>query len=385
MISLKGFLMTVTLLAALQGVIIGLLLFFSKRQRRSNRLLASLLWLMSLASFNLYFEYTGFYYSSSILALLHALIPMVIIMPIGPLIFFYVRSSIDPSFRLGKKERLHFIPTLLDLVPALIAIVFLAGASAGWLVRNPEPWGLAIDTYNIYADIPRFISLVAYVWLTARELRLHKATRTDMNRPIGEATFKWLQQFITLFSIFLIIWFFYLVPYVIPAYSNILLDLVGWYPVYIPLAILIYWLGIKGYLISNTIAFEEKRKTSSAILTETVVSKTLSSLEMAMTRDKYYLDAGLSLADLAAHIGVPSKVLSAVLNQRLQKSFTEYLNELRVGAFKKKIQESGLEHLTIAGIAFECGFNSQPSFQRVFKQVTGMSPSEFRRKTLSPS
>jgi AraC-like DNA-binding protein len=385
MISLKGFLMTVTLLAALQGVVIGFLLFYSKRQRRSNRLLASLLWLMSLASFNLYFEYIGFYYSSSILALIHALIPMVIIMPIGPLIFFYVRSSIDPSFKLGKKECLHFIPTLLDLVPALIAIVFLAGASAGWLVRNPEPWGLAIDTYNIYADIPRFISLVVYVWLTARELRLHKTTRTDTNRPISETTFKWLQQFITLFSIFLVIWFVYLVPYVIPAYSNILLGLVGWYPVYIPLAVLIYWLGIKGYLISHTVALEEKRKTSSGMLPETVVSKTLSSLELAMTRDKYYLDAGLSLADLAAHIGVPSKVLSTVLNQRLQKSFTEYLNELRVDAFKKKIQEPGLEHLTIAGIAFECGFNSQPSFQRVFKQVTGMSPSEFRRQTLSPS
>jgi len=42
-----------------------------------------------------------------------------------------------------------------------------------------------------------------------------------------------------------------------------------------------------------------------------------------------------------------------------------------------------MNNLTIAGIAFECGFNSQATFQRTFKELTGQSPSEFRKTALA--
>lgn len=63
------------------------------------------------------------------------------------------------------------------------------------------------------------------------------------------------------------------------------------------------------------------------------------------------------------------------------KSFNEFVNEYRVNAFKQEAMQPKMSHLTIAGIAFECGFNSQATFQRTFKQITGMSPSEFKSRT----
>ena len=98
-----------------------------------------------------------------------------------------------------------------------------------------------------------------------------------------------------------------------------------------------------------------------------------------MEEDKLYLNPNLSLHVLAQHTGLAQKNISAVLNQHLNKSFNEYVNKYRVGEFKKKILQPGLDHLTITGIAFECGFNSQATFQRTFKEFTGMSPTEFRK------
>src|SRR6185369_13295086 len=104
------------------------------------------------------------------------------------------------------------------------------------LKYNPAPWGLFIDDYNVYADTPRWLSLTIYVWLSFRMIRA--AGQNTGN----EVTTKWLRQFIIVFLVFQAIWLLYLIPYIIPAYSNKLLDAVDWYPVYIPLAIMIYWL-----------------------------------------------------------------------------------------------------------------------------------------------
>jgi AraC-like DNA-binding protein len=305
---------------------------------------------------------------------------MVIVMPMGPLIYFYVCSCLDASFRTDRKKRLHFLPVLIDLAPALIALVFFAGASLGWLIPNPEPWGIFIDEFNKYADIPRWLSMTIYVGLTAKKLHSYRLVQQGLLKGPDTPMYTWLRQFTNALLVFVGIWFLYMVPYVLPAYSNRLIDRVGWYPVYIPLAILIYWLGIKGYLVSQAAASLERKKRMGAVLPSELVDKTIASLKQAMDQEKRYLDPALNISTLAQHTGYPAKTLSIVLNQYIGKSFSEYLNEYRVSEFKQRIMEPGHGHLTITGIAFECGFNSQASFQRIFKQTTGMSPSEFRNK-----
>jgi AraC-like DNA-binding protein len=196
------------------------------------------------------------------------------------------------------------------------------------------------------------------------------------------ARFKWLQQFITVFLIFQVIWFIYLVPYVIPTYSDKLLNLVDWYPIYIPMAVMIYWLGIKGYLISYSAAETEKRKkVIGSELPDTVIQQTTHLLTKSMEEDRLYLNPSLNLDLVATHTGVPAKTISAVLNQHHQKSFNEWLNGYRIDEFKLRVQQKEqLEQMTLSAIAFECGFNSQATFQRIFKQSVGMTPSEYLKK-----
>ena len=377
MLSFQGFLNTIILLGTLQGFIVCSLLFYSKNNRPANRLLAKLIFLMSLASLNLYLNEIGITTLNGLTSTLDALIPMVIVMPMGPLVYFYIQSSLDPEFKMTKKQRLHFLPIVIDLVPSLTVIIFFAGVYSGMIRPNPAPWGIFIDDYNVYADIPRWLSITFYLGLSARHLAALKRKNNITNGRL--ISFKWMQQFVRIFLVFQVIWLLYLVPYVIPRYTDFMLDTFKWYPVYIPLAIMIYWLGIKGWLVSSHTAAAKKNGIIPSSLTTAMIEETALHLRKAMEKDKIYLNPNLNLSLLALHTGIAQKTISSVLNQHLQKSFNEFVNYYRVEAIKTKLQEEAAHNLTIAGVAMECGFNSQATFQRTFKDLTGMSPSEFRK------
>jgi AraC-like DNA-binding protein len=373
---LVTFFNTVILLGAIQGVIVSILLFRRKRHVQSECLLGFLILLMALASLNLYFYNTGIFDSTVLLRIIAAVVPLVIAMPMGPLTYFYIRSISEPSFILTRKHRLQFYSGFIDIVPQLTAIIFIAGVYLRLLNENPYPWGLFIDEYNKYADIPRWLSMTIYVWLSYTYINKEKEKGSTAD-PQKLAKLKWLQLFITVFLVFQAIWFIYLIPYVIPAYSNKLLDLVDWYPVYIPLAIMIYWLGIKGYIYTYTIPDPKKR---SMTLPDNIVRDTTALLRKTMEVNKAYLNPALNLDLVAAETGIPVKTISGVLNQHLNQSFTEWVNGYRIGEFKQRVRQGQLEQLTISAIASECGFNSQATFQRIFKQYTGMTPSEYLKK-----
>ena len=378
MASIFAFLNILVLLGALQGFIVSSLLFFSKKRLPANRILAALILLMSLACFKLYGANND-WFGSDILRFLTELMPLIIIMPFGPLIYFYVQASTNPAFKITKKQRRHFYPVIIDLVPTIAIVLFIAGLVFRVIKNHPQPVGIFIDNYNVYADIPRWASVTFYLWLSIRHLA--KLKDSSIQQP---ANIKWLHQMIRVFLVFQAVWLVYLVPYVIPKYSNKLLNAVDWYPLYIPLAAIIYWLGIKGYMMAAQSMNQEVKKASvqQLPLSASVVQQAIAALKHSMEVDALYLNSALNLDMVAQHTALPPKTISAVLNQHVSKSFNEFVNEYRVNAFIRKMQQPGMDNLTIAGIAFECGFNSQATFQRTFKQVTGMSPTEYRKTAL---
>jgi AraC-like DNA-binding protein len=362
------------LLGVLQGFIISGMLFFAKQNKRPNRLLASLILVITLACFNLYGNHTDYWFGSPILGFIFTVIPLIIPMFIGPIIYFYVQSSLDSNFIITKKPRRHFYPVIIDFVPTIAILIFLIGIITKLVKNNPGPWGAFIDDFQVYADIPRWVSISIYVYLSQKYLGAHKAKHpAGLN---GQAiNFKWLKQLVVAFIIFQSVWLVYLIPYVIPKYSNWMVDTFDWYPLYIPLVILIYWLGIKGYIVQA--GLKKKANGLSNILSEETILQTTATLIKSMETDRVFLNPELNLSILSHNTGIPQKTISAVLNQHLQKSFNEFINGYRVAAFKEKIGQPGMEQLTIAGVAAECGFNSQATFQRTFKEIEGMSPSAY--------
>lgn len=321
---------TIILLGTIQGFILSTLLFTTRKNKSASRLLAWLILLMSLASLNLVLSGWSLIHSNGVIATMYASIPLILIMPMGPLIYFYIRSSTASDFNIGRRQQLHFLLILIDLIPSFAVFIFYAGASAGWITPDARPWDRFIDHYNVYADIPRWISVSTYLLFSARYL--HQLQNTPAGNPSTQ--FRWLWLFIRVFLIFQIIWLNYLIPYVIPAYTNKMLDWFSWYPLYLPLAVLIYYMGIKGYLKAQ----QENSKAAgnpAILIPPEKIEPAIAEIQRAVETDQLFLNPKLSHTDFSQHTGLPPKLISSILNQRLQTNFNDFINSYRIELSKK--------------------------------------------------
>src|SRR6185437_10563614 len=70
--------------------------------------------------------------------------------------------------------------------------------------------------------------------------------------------------------------------------------------------------------------------------------------------------------------------LSRIINVALKKNFNDFVNEYRIREIISKMQEPANDRLTLVGIAFDCGFKSKTTFNRVFREMTGKSATEYK-------
>ena len=115
-------------------------------------------------------------------------------------------------------------------------------------------------------------------------------------------------------------------------------------------------------------------------LTEQEVKKYQAALSEAMDSNRIYLDPDLSLRSLSEQIKLHPNKLSWLLNEVVGMNFNEFVNKYRLEAFQALARQPDTNHLTILGLAYECGFNSKSVFNEFFKRTTGQTPSAWLRK-----
>jgi len=106
-------------------------------------------------------------------------------------------------------------------------------------------------------------------------------------------------------------------------------------------------------------------------------------LNLLMDVDKVYLDSELGLGQLAEKIEVSTNQLSMLLNDYIGKNFYDYINHFRVEEVKKRLKDPNYEKQTLSSIGGDCGFNSKSAFNRIFKNLTGKTPSEYQNMHLN--
>jgi AraC-like DNA-binding protein len=99
-----------------------------------------------------------------------------------------------------------------------------------------------------------------------------------------------------------------------------------------------------------------------------------------MKSQQPYLDPELSLAKLSHLMQVKPETLSEVLNSYLNQNFFDFVNKHRIDDFKVICLDKDNKHLSIMGLAYECGFNSKAAFYRAFNKFEGISPTAYISK-----
>eukprot|EP01133_Synstelium_polycarpum_P011778 gene11778-13738_t len=116
----------------------------------------------------------------------------------------------------------------------------------------------------------------------------------------------------------------------------------------------------------------------------TVERKTLykERLDALMVSEKPFKDKELSLTMLADKVEIKPGYLSQILNEDYRESFYTFINRYRIEESKRLLLDKRYQNYNILSIAYEAGFNSKSTFNKVFRESVGVSPSEYQKQPL---
>ena len=125
---------------------------------------------------------------------------------------------------------------------------------------------------------------------------------------------------------------------------------------------------------------QEIHKYEKSPLTVQTKNDILQRLEDLMIKEKMFLNSSITLGEIADKLSVVPRYLSQVINELKGQNFYDFVNSYRIEEAKKILSDPSHDDEKILAVLFESGFNSKSVFNTVFKKITGITPSEYRRK-----
>ena len=106
----------------------------------------------------------------------------------------------------------------------------------------------------------------------------------------------------------------------------------------------------------------------------------LEGLKALIEDEKFYKTEGLTIRSLAEKLGVKEYKLRQAINQKLgYRNFNDFLNHYRIKDACGQLSDPSQKEMTVLEIAYALGYNSLAPFNKAFKKITGMTPTEWRR------
>ncbi|WP_299530497.1 AraC family transcriptional regulator [Ulvibacterium sp.] len=362
------------LFGLLQGLFLSILLATGVSKKKSKYFLVSLIVILSLNLLNYLVINSTLY--TMIPHFTHLSLPFLFL--IGPLFLYYIKSILSARFILKLSDLLHTLPFLLAVI-YMLPFFILTGDGKITLIQNQiRSDGQAFDMGTQVFTVAQILQCLIYGIVTLQ--LLSKKFSKDLDKAY-KTKLMWLKRFVIGFLVFWMIDFLALLWY----FQKGFIDIRAYYLTMFCCALAIHTLVVLA--IKNNKAFTEvfldtaREKYQSSSLLESDLKRHLSEILVYMENEKPYLDHDLSLSQLSKKLNRPKYLVSQVLNVALGKSFYEFLNEYRFKEVKSRLANPEYRHLTILAIAYDSGFSNKNTFNKVFKKLSGTTPSEFLKST----
>lgn len=327
---------------------------------------------------------------------------------LNPFYFLYVRSLTSAEFRFRRICLLHFLPSLLLLILAIIGFWggFVPELSAESIAAGVKPYTdfLRVETGipSVYtAIVIYYLQFVIYTILMIKMLVQHKRKLAHYFSYTENISLNWLWFFMAIYAGFNlfdgIVYFTTLFESSKELYFLIMILFVNFLGYFGLKQTDIYLVRLKNSsvpfdppseitaVISNQVSVDiaenevanRDGKYVGSSLSEEQKELLLKQLLELMSDQLVYSDVSLTISDIATRLKTNYKYISQVINEKLNKNFYNFVNEYRVNAAIRMIKDPEYAHLSLEGIAGLVGFKSRSAFNNAFKKVTGFPPGHF--------
>jgi len=375
---------TPLLILVLQGLLFGVLLLIRYwKERYTADLLLGLVLIITCWHRTTYtIGFMGWYDTFRNTKVNYYLVSLTLLM--APLLYFYVRSVTTSAFKIVRRDYYHLVPMVIYLLYRIALVVYDSSQPGYADTQN----GLLMNGTHSEVVLPIVIALenvwmVLYLAFTFQVYYQYKAKLTQYYSNTYQLELNWLRNFLFIYT------FLFLYSLAQLAVNILISDLhwtqMWWYHFFSGLAII--YVGIKGYFTrTNTLADLEfndvpsgYQPRSTTDLSAKLYSQDVSTITDYFNKHKPYLQPDLNLKSLAGELGYTTNQMSEIINTGFGQNFNDFVNTYRVNAVQQCIKEGQHEDLSLVGIAMDCGFNSKATFNRVFKKLTTVSPTEYAR------
>jgi len=390
------------LLPLYQSVILAALLFIINRNRpeTSRWIMGIFLSLTALLfGFNLLYSMHLFDLVVKVYFLVLPLILMFI-----PLFYLYVESVTTPGFLFQRRHGLHFLPAFGSLVinvPYLLAThqeryFYITHGFGHVHISGMIQYLEIVYVAAVYGGC--ILQLLFYGCQARRRYNRHKTYILDHFSDTENISVIWIRSISYAFGAFILLNFFlFFMGLEYMLYSRIFYNMcmlaftlfAGYHGLMqIDLPVEVQKPFSAGETVTKDVVEETaqevmlKLKYSGSSLSESQKQILTRKLEKLMREEKIYTIKNLSIDDVAIRLETNSKYISQLLNEKYQRNFFTYINTYRIEEAKHLMRTDPQQKYSIFGIAQMAGFSSKSTFNEAFKQLSGTTPSEFRKSVL---
>jgi len=291
--------------------------------------------------------------------------PLLYTFSLGPLLYAFARTRLEPSWRLGWTHAKHAVLPVYQIGHEW-ATGFAPLEFKSWFWQTPYAQAYSsIETWVFVA------SFGGYLFAIYRLLKRDSAAQDRM----------WMTRLIRGCVAIMIVAVAMDLAY---RFEIAWTGPTDWFQLGEALAYsaLLYWAVLTGWTHTlprqpvEPAAPSERQETYG--ITDDALARHTDALRQLVATAHPYLDSELTLPALAMRLGLGDKELSYVLNAGLGTGYTDYVNGLRVEEAKRRLCDSAHASATVLEIGLAAGFASKATFNRVFKRVTGQTPSAYR-------
>jgi len=293
------------------------------------------------------------------------------LLPFG--LYYFIIFFFNSNYQFSKKDYWFFIPLFIQL--GINLSIFIAYLIAPNFIEQYDA------NRQLYYRFSELIMLIYWLYIIVFTLKKTKQYHQQLLANFSEIEGKSLYWLRNVMLACLVLW-------CLVAFSQTHIFLYStvhpiFYFTLICISMLIYWLSY--FIILRRDIFEIptfRKKEENNILKSTLSDKTeehYQNLLQLIQKEKLYQDAQLSMDTLAEKTELSNGYLSKIINQKEGKNFYDFINSYRVKEVKANLTNPDFAHYSILGIGLEAGFKSKSTFNAVFKKMTGMTPSSYKR------
>ena len=351
-----------------------------QRGQRSNKqsdlFLSALLFFLGLSLTDFIIGFLGFYDKFQWLTFF----PFENLFAITALLYLFCLSLLQNDKPNKKTIQKHLTIPVIYFASHFIVFLLPTSTKQALLSKFYFPFFVYLESLLYYIASAYYFVYIIMI------LRKHAAIANEQYAQISISVLNWLRYFVIGFAVYLIVDFLLSASAVLLHFS-----FEQQYWKYIARALLTSFLCIAGYSFEEKVSLpniefeksEPKSEKKEELLTEKELQNLKEKILSFFQKEKPYLNPELDLNQLSKQLEIHSNVLSYAINKGFEKNFNDFVNGHRVNEVIEKLQNPANAHLTLIAIAFDCGFNSKTTFNRVFKKLIQKSPKEFLNKKIT--